>query len=173
MVEAPGGGSVSAADYSGDATGAGGASGGNGGSSNPGVIGASGPGAVFYLDPNGLIHPTAIISQAHSTIQAAYTSMAGIAASAVLGLGDPDVRSAWYAFHIAWMSEAVASGSALNELMSLVPQSVKAMQAADHSGAVSVIGPTQAPSSLNSVSDAGAEINKLTSQLDSLKGHAE
>lgn len=81
---------------------------------------SSASGQVVYVDAEGLIHPIAIVSQAHSMVEATYLSLVETIAQGALALGDPGVLSTWNGFHTAWLSEVGAAKSALDELTALI-----------------------------------------------------
>ncbi|MFF3574324.1 hypothetical protein ACFYXQ_41910 [Nocardia jiangxiensis] len=133
-------------------------SGGGQGSSATGDTVPNDSGSGVHVDPDGLIHPIAIVSKAASTYSTAYASLVGMILSGALDLGDSDVNSAWSAFLMAWLGEVDTAEKALKELASHVPKAVHAMQAADTSGGGSVSGATGLigvpPASLPPVSSA-------------------
>ncbi|MQY19514.1 hypothetical protein [Nocardia macrotermitis] len=111
----------------------------------PGGSGNSDSGV--HVDPDGLIHPIAIVAQAASTYQTAIGSLIGLDLTGLFNffsdapeMGDAAVQSAWDAFQSAWLSEADAATKALNELATHVPKSVHALQHADNQGGKSVGG---------------------------------
>lgn len=115
-----------------------------------GTSGGEGSTNRLFLNPDQLNAPTAVVGKVSTDFSALGRRLAESSPEAIAGLisgwfagssgifGDPDVESAWSAFHQAWVAEIGMATSAVAELAKLLPAGSQVIQGTDHTSGQSI-----------------------------------